>query len=192
MSDPSIEQRLRALESSLAEMQDRETIRQLLNRYARALDWLDEALLETVFFDDAEIDYGFFRGNAKEFRTVVMDIERNLGRRWHFSAQEKIHLRGDIADVESYSISIGSEHECGVEGSAYSQFVGLYRDRIERRDGVWRIAARKYIVLATATVPEATLDGPLGQLNVIGKASPSNPLFDRLGDVVAETDASVG
>jgi hypothetical protein len=47
-------------------------IQDVLVRYARALDWLDDEMLRTAFFDDAEIDYGFFRGSFREFAPILM------------------------------------------------------------------------------------------------------------------------
>ena len=53
---PDIHERLRALEAEVRDLRARREIEDVLARYSRALDWLDDAMLETVFFDDAEID----------------------------------------------------------------------------------------------------------------------------------------
>src|SRR5262245_36372305 len=95
-----IHERLRCLEREVAEPRTRRDIEDVLLRYSRALDWLDDAMLETVFFDDAEIDYGFFQGTGKEFKPLLMQVERTVGRRWHFMAQIKVELDGDFAEVE--------------------------------------------------------------------------------------------
>ena len=65
MSESSdIQQRLDRLEQEVAGLRALREIEDVLTRYSRALDWLDDAMLETVFYDDAEIDYGFFRATA--------------------------------------------------------------------------------------------------------------------------------
>jgi hypothetical protein len=100
--------RIDRLERELARQRDLEAINDVLWRYARALDWLDDDLLATVFYDDAEIDYGFFRGNGRDFRTELMKLEHTIGRRWHLSVQTKIDLDGDSAEVESYQLSVST------------------------------------------------------------------------------------
>lgn len=167
--------RLQKLERELAELRAREAIRDLLARYSRALDWLDVAQLDTVFFDDADVDYGFFKGTGKDFKPVVMQIELATGRRWHFGAQVTIDLEGDAADVMSYGIAIGAQTEAGVEGADLPLFMGYYLDRVEKRDGRWGIARRKYVLLAGTAVKEVGLDGDMGALHKIGSASPQHP-----------------
>jgi len=58
-------QRIERLERELARHRDLIEIQDVLTRYSRALDWLDADMLSTVFFDDAEIDYGFFKGSGR-------------------------------------------------------------------------------------------------------------------------------
>ena len=123
MSDTldALSARLETLERDLAELRAREAIRDLLARYSRALDWLDDKQLDDVFFDDAHVDYGFFTGTGKDFKPVVMQIEHATGRRWHLGAQVTINLDGDAADVMSYGIAIGAQTEAGVDGAELPQ-----------------------------------------------------------------------
>ncbi len=64
--------RLAAVEAELERQKDLRAIEDLLVRYSRALDWLDDAMLDSVFYDDAEIDYGFFKGSGKDFKPRLM------------------------------------------------------------------------------------------------------------------------
>lgn len=166
---------VRKLERELSELRAREAIRDLLARYSRALDWLDDEQLDSVFFDDADIDYGFFKGTGKDFKPVVMQIEHATGRRWHLGAQVTIDLDGDAADVMSYGIAIGAQTEAGVDGADLPLFMGYYLDRVEKRDDRWGIARRKYVLLAGTAVKEVGLDGDMGALHKIGAASPRHP-----------------
>ena len=45
----------------------KQEIFELSCRYMRSLDRLDAELRHTVFHDDATVDYGFFKGSAREF-----------------------------------------------------------------------------------------------------------------------------
>src|SRR6187551_1777108 len=127
MSESSdIQQRLGRLEQEVAGLQALREIEDVLTRYSRALDWLDDAMLETVFYDDAEIDYGFFQGNGREFKPLLMQVERSVGRRWHFTAQIKIALDGDSAEVESYNLSMAAEPVRSDPPAEFDQFFGFY------------------------------------------------------------------
>jgi hypothetical protein len=182
---PDIHERLRALESEVSELRARRDIEDVLARYSRALDWLDDAMLETVFYDDAEIDYGFFQGTGKEFKPLLMQVERTAGRRWHFTAQIKIELNGDSAEVESYNLSIATEPVRADPPAEFDQFFGYYVDRLERRNGRWGIIRRKHLLLTAAKVHESRLDGPFALLNAIGPTSPQHPDYRRLSRAAA-------
>jgi SnoaL-like domain len=174
--------RVDALEREVKTLRDHEEIRDVLTRYSRALDWLNAEMLDGVFFADAEIDYGFFRGRYPEFRPIVMQIEIDAGRRWHFTAQIKIQLQGDVAHVDSYNLSLSSPKSVAAPGGELSTFIGYYSDRLERRNGRWGIAARKHLLLSACSWPETPTDGPLAALNLIGYPDMKNPHYRALGD----------
>lgn len=172
--------RVAALEEELGRLTDLQAIQEVLVRYSRALDWLDDAMLETVFYDDADIDYGFFRGNGKDFKKALMELEHGIGRRWHFTSQLKIDLNGDSADVESYNLSLSLPEVEPSDGGKYSVFFGFYKDRLVKRGGKWGIIARKHIQVSGAPLAELALEGDMGLLNQIGLTSPSHPDYRRL------------
>ena len=64
------------MDRALQELIDRQAICDVIQRYSRTLDWLDDAGQASCYWPDAEIDYGFFKGCAEEFLPIVMDIER--------------------------------------------------------------------------------------------------------------------
>ena len=53
------------LEKRLEKLEAHDEIKSCLTRYCRALDWVDEDLLKTCFFEVCYIDYGFYAGVAK-------------------------------------------------------------------------------------------------------------------------------
>ena len=186
MSESSdIQQRLGRLEQEVAGLQTLREIEDVLTRYSRALDWLDDAMLETVFYDDAEIDYGFFQGNGREFKPLLMQVERSVGRRWHFTAQVKIALDGDSAEVESYNLSMAAEPVRPDPPAEFDQFFGFYADRLLRRNGRWGIIRRRHLLLTAAKVRESRLEGPFALLNAIGPTSPQHPDYRRLSRATA-------
>lgn len=134
------------LEAKVQELLDRQAIIDVLQRYSRTLDWLDDDGQATCFWPDAAIDYGFFTGSAADFLPVVMQIERASQRRWHFLSGPSIAFHSpDRASVECYGLATGIRE--GEDGSwSGGLYGGRYLDAFDRRDGEWRIAARKYIM----------------------------------------------
>ena len=175
-------QRIGELEEKIAAAADKQAIHDVLNRYARALDWLDAERLDRVFFDDSEVDYGFFKGSGKEFKPLVMKIEESIGRRWHHTSQVSIDLNGDTADVESYGVSYTSMDPEAIEGTKLGQYMGFYQDRFEKRDGKWGIAYRKYVMFSTVMLEETVLDGDLSVFHKIGNATMDSPHFRDIGN----------
>jgi hypothetical protein len=177
--------RLDQLERELAEMRDMAAIQDVLTRYSRALDWLDDEMLDGVFFDDAEIDYGFFQGTGAAFKPLLMQVERSVGRRWHFTSQLKIDLNGTSAEVESYNLSLGIAALEDNPPSDVMQFFGMYADRLEKRGGQWGIIRRKHLLVAGVSAKEITMTGEFGQLNKLGATGVTHQDYRRLAELVS-------
>lgn len=176
--------RLERLERDLTEMRDRAAVEDVLVRYSRALDWLDDDMLDGVFFDDAEIDYGFFKGTGKTFKPILMEVERSLGRRWHFTSQIKVELNGDSAEVECYNLSLGIPALEDNPPSDILQFFGMYSDRLEKRNGHWGIARRKHLLVTGLSAKEIPMTGDFGQLNKLGGTGADHADYRRLHPVI--------
>jgi hypothetical protein len=172
--------RVARLEAELCHLRDLADVQDVITRYSRALDWLDEPALDAVFFDDAEIDYGFFRGSGKDFKPVLMQVERAAGRRWHFTSQVKIALHGDTAEVESYNLSVASPDATPGSETQVMHFYGYYQDTIARRGGRWGILRRKHLAIAATALRDVPMQGDLASLNKIGYASTAHADFRAL------------
>jgi hypothetical protein len=95
-------------------------------------------------------------------------------------AGEQIALDGDRAEVEAYGIAGGRR---GPQSQVYG---GRYLLRFERRLGVWKIAACRYVLDWTLKqTEEAAVGAALGGINRVEGRSPAHPWFRRLG--AAET-----
>jgi SnoaL-like domain len=118
----------------------KEDIRTLSRQYMRGLDRLDADLLGSVFFDDARVDYGFYRGSAQQFVEFAMRALRDHHANHHFIGQMSVDLEGDVAFGEIYFQAFHRLVDAGAEKDLF--IAGRYVDRYERRNGIWKIAFR--------------------------------------------------
>lgn len=126
------------------ELADREAIRDLLYRYARGVDRIDAELLHSVYWDDAVDNHSSFNGNAHEFVDWMAPRLKTLEQSSHYIINILIEIHGDVAAVES---SFYAYHRRGDAQRGPHDYVigGRYVDRMEKRDGEWRIAYRKVL-----------------------------------------------
>ena len=164
--------------AALQELLDKNACQEVLIRYARALDWVDEEALKTVFFPDAEIDYGFFTGRGDEFIPVVIELERGFLRRWHNNGPALITLSGDVAEAESYGLAAAVSRQDGQ--TVTNVFGGRYLDRLERRDGQWGIAKRQYLLDWQRSFEMDAANEAVPGLPWLDGAAPDHPLYRRL------------
>jgi hypothetical protein len=165
------------MEAAVRELLDKQAIAEVLQRYARTLDWLDDAGQARCFWPDASIDYGFFTGSAADFIPVVMAIERASQRRWHFLSAPSIAFAGPgQARVECYGFATGIRQQADGSWSG-GLYGGRYLDEFAQRDGEWRIASRRYIMdwklpleNQPGTDPDPAL--PLPVLQIIASGHP--------------------
>ncbi len=134
------------MDTKLQELIDRQEIADVIQRYCRTLDWLDEAGQASCYWPDAAIEYGFFSGRAEDFLPVVMETERSLARRWHMLSTPLIQFHSPTsASSECYGVFGGGRLQD--DGSIAGDLIGgRYLDEWEKRDNDWRISARTYIV----------------------------------------------
>jgi hypothetical protein len=146
MSETGELQELRAKVERLAEevrdLRDRQAIQDCLIRYSRGLDRHDDELVASVYHENAVDHHGTFLGPAREFIPWVNAIhEAGYDAHTHFVTNNTVEIEGDVAHSEIYVQVVlrrkdGPLDVCG----------GRYVDRLERRDGEWRIAAREVLV----------------------------------------------
>lgn len=168
---------MEAMAAQLQELLDRQAIQDLVARYSRTLDWLDDAGQAGCYWPDAAIDYGFFKGTAAEFVPVVMQVERSTGRRWHLLSSLSVKLTSaTMAQGECYGVALGfrREGDAPYKGNMYG---GRYLDTYEKRGAEWRIASRRYIMDWTLPMPDQPdasprADFPLPMLDLTESGHP--------------------
>jgi len=156
----------------------RQALHELGMAYCRGADRADEALLASVFHDDAVVVAGAFNGKARDFaRDVTAQIRTNLTSVFHSVANEWFQISGDRAVGESYAITLATFE---VDGRAMDALTGgRYVDRYERRGGVWKIAERVFVQDWNINQPSTAVfdDAFYGGLKLRGCYGASDPIY---------------
>ena len=64
------------MDPKIQELIDIKACENLVARYGRTQDWLDTPGQDSCFWPDAEIDFGFFKGNGADWVKTVMPHEQ--------------------------------------------------------------------------------------------------------------------
>lgn len=175
MTDVAAE--LALLRQEIDRLKSRASISEQLARYGRGQEWLDITLMDEVFWEDAAIDFGFFKGVWRDYRPVLMAIERAAEATYHMTACPQIEFEGeDKAHVECYGVAGG---RTGPNTQIYG---GRYFHLFQRRGGVWKSAGCTYVMDWTMKQTEAAAASEhLTSINRVTDRSPNNPWFRRMG-----------
>ena len=159
----------------LQKLLDEAACQRVLSRYGPAVDWRDGATLASLFWPDAEVDLGVFKGNGAATPAFLLENAARSLRRCHITTNISLHVAGNRAEAEScaitHAITETPSENAGSERFVHV-FIGRYLDRLERRGDEWRIAARCYLLHGATTEPYA--ENPL--LNAMTKADALSPL----------------
>jgi hypothetical protein len=162
----------------LAYLLDRQDILDCLIRFSRGMDRFDRDIFLSAFHPDATIAAGEFVGGP----AALYDWARQL----HDSGQLGTHhnllnhgcdVDGDTAHAETYYLFVGRNRDDSnwIAG-------GRYIDRLERRDGSWKIALRTNAIEWSGLVPTLPIpfaDVPGINLNGAASRSKEDPSYQR-------------
>ena len=162
-------------EQQVRELLDKQAITDVIITYARAIDRLDEDLLRSVFHPDSQHAHGFVGpssdpslpsspGAPGDFVAYAFEVLRTLARTHHQLGNIFIELDGDDAYTETY---FSAYHRMRAKGDplasdgAYDTEMdwlvgGRYIDRMQKREGVWKISHRTGLTDWMRTEPPST------------------------------------
>lgn len=119
----------------------RQAIHDVVTRYCRGVDRMDRALLLSCYHADAIDDHGIFVGGPEAFADWAFALHAGLqSAHQHIITNHSCEIAGDTAHCETYWMFAGMHHDGKLTIGG-----GRYIDRMERRGGEWRIAARKCV-----------------------------------------------
>jgi hypothetical protein len=162
-------------EQQVRELLDKQAITDVIMTYARAIDRLDEGLLRSVFHPDSLHAHGFVGpssdaslpsspGAPGDFVAYALEVLGTLSRTHHQLGNIFIELEGDDAYTETY---FSAYHRMRAKGDplasdgAYDTEMdwlvgGRYIDRMQKREGVWKISHRTGLTDWMRTEPPST------------------------------------
>jgi SnoaL-like domain len=121
---------------------DRQSIVDCIHRYARGVDRGDEELVRSAYHPDAVEDHGAYIGELGGLVGFLGAAHRPFDTYQRYVSNTTIDLDGDAAHAESY-------YFCILRRDDRDRLLangGRYVDRLERRDGEWRIARRVVVM----------------------------------------------
>src|SRR5712692_6590044 len=95
--------------------------------------------LRNLFHSDATIDITWFQGNASDFVNGSMKMGASNFQAKHVMTSPVVTFNGDKAIAETNAIIVGANAVLGLGCEGHARFY----DRVEKRDGVWKIADRR-------------------------------------------------
>lgn len=139
---------LEALSQVAAELKDRWAIHDVLVAYCVGVDRLDPGLVSSAYYPDATDRHGPFSYTGDRIGEELIDRMRATNRvSSHMILNERVEVHGEAARSECYYIA--HEVQPSPEDPAVdviSSFYGRYLDRLQKRDGSWKIIDRQVLV----------------------------------------------
>ena len=170
MSEVSVESlaaQVEALTRQLADLQDRQAIRDVVVNYARSMDRLDRDLFLTTYHEDAVVDYGVFVGGRDAFYDWAAErASRDWYATHHLVGNHTVELDGDVAHAETYFIGSSLMKK----GNPFTMYGGRYVDRLVKEDGKWSIACR--VLLTDWALPAIPVDNGASEGVPLNQFSP--------------------
>lgn len=165
----------------LAELEillERQAIQDCLVRFCRGMDRFDRELFLSAFHPDAEISAGIFVGGPLPLYDWAAELHRQgQSGTQHNLLNHSCEIDADTAHCETYYLFLGRNRDESNWAAG-----GRYLDRMEKRDGEWKIAFRHNVIEWSGSVP--TMAIPFADvedlaLNGVAARDRSDPSYKR-------------
>lgn len=132
---------------ALAELLAEREIRRVLVRYCRGIDRCDEALLLSVYHPGSQDDHGEFQGDGHDFvRWVIPILHERFAATMHDLGNVLIDFDGETPDTARGETYVVAYHVTKGDAPSLVTVGARYLDRLDRRDGEWRISRRTVVI----------------------------------------------
>lgn len=148
---------LDALQRDVRHLMDRTEILDCIARHARGHDRHDVDLISSTYHADGIDEHGLAINPGPEYGAWANATHAETSRvHMHHITTHSCEIDGDTAHAESYVIVV----LIGVDAKSAQFINGRYIDRLERRDGQWRIALRRSTVEGMFIADARVLQSP--------------------------------
>jgi hypothetical protein len=157
---------------------DRQEILDTLVRFSRGMDRFDRDLFLSAFHPDAVIAAGDFVGGPVDLYEWATPMHQQGQVATHHNLlNHTCDIDGDTAHTETYYLFAARNRDASNWLAG-----GRYLDRLERRDGLWRIALRTNAIEWSGLVP--SMDIPFADvhdihLNGVPSRDGDDPSYQR-------------
>jgi hypothetical protein len=149
---------LRKLQQHVGYLMDRQAILDCIARHARGHDRHDVELLTAAYHSDGVDEHGYAINSGPKYAAWA-NAAHTAGSKLHLHniTTHICDIDGDIAYCESY-VLVGLLNQ---DEKSARLINGRYIDRLERRDGQWKIALRRSTVDLLISGDASILSAPL-------------------------------
>lgn len=149
---------LEALRENVQYLLDRTEILDCIARHARGHDRHDVELLTSAYFSDGVDEHGFAINPGPQYAEWA-NAAHAAGSLLHTHniTTHICDIEGDVAHCESYVLVCLLNND----GKSARMISGRYIDKLERRDGVWKIALRRTTVDVLLAGDASVLQAPI-------------------------------
>jgi hypothetical protein len=164
-----------------SELLDKQAIHEVILRYCRAIDRLDEAGVRACFHPGATDTHGSFHGTVDEFVAWAFGLLRRYDATMHLVANHLTTVRGAAAVAETYGIA---HHRSADPDPKRNLTIGFrYLDRLDRRDGGPWLISRRIATTEWVRAPGIGTDWPIPADSAVGARDRTDPVFDLLAEL---------
>jgi len=139
-----VEERLIRLEQKVQELNDRQEILDCITQNARGCDRHDIETLASSYHSDGIDEHGAANiVPGPDYPQWANEVHaKGSIQNLHNITNHRCEIDGDTANAESYVIGLFFN----ADGKTARLLAGRYIDKLEKRDGIWRIALRRCTV----------------------------------------------
>lgn len=149
---------LEQLQRDVRYLRDRQEILDCIARHARGHDRHDADLLTTAYHDDGVDEHGHAINPGPQYAQWANAVHKAGSQlHTHNITTHLCEIDGDVANCESYVLVLLLNND----GKGARLISGRYIDRLERREGRWKIALRRSTVDVLLSGDASILQAPL-------------------------------
>ena len=169
----SAEDRAAAIDRAVS----KQALHEINDAYCRAADRGDDALMRSLWHADAKVSYGEYSGGFEGFCDYWAGVRDRFERITHLIGTDYYDVGGDRAVGETQLARI--EVLPRKSGTVDRMIGGRFLDRFERRDGVWKLTGRAFVLDWNVNRPTTAQwdKGVYASLKLRGARAPDDPVY---------------